>query len=289
MSNRIAFLIAGVLVLGAVLLAVRGTSAPDVAPPEPIPTEPPAPTHPWKDAELQAGPDGLQWAVLSEGSGASPQAGDLVELDVKGWVASLERSFVDTSGRPLRVVVGENDLVDGLEKTVVVMRPGETRQVHVPAALGYGQTGQPPQIPRDADLVYELTLRSVSDTLAVPDAPPDVAAEQAVDGTPGVRIGVVSPGTGPVVKPGDRVTLHFTTWLEDGTFVDSSISTHRAITIRAGEGNMYAGLDAAILGMQAGEVRKAVIPPEHAFGERGRGPVPGNATLILEIRVAEVQ
>ena len=48
----------------------------------------------------------------------------------------------------------------------------------------------------------------------------------------------------------------------------------------------------ALLGIaceDAGEGRKAVIPPEHAFGERGRGPVPGNATLILEIRVAEVQ
>lgn len=289
MSNRILFAIAGVLVLGAVLLAVRGTSTPDVAPPEPIPTEPPEPAHPWQDAALDPGPDGLQVAVLKEGAGDPPVAGDLVELEVKGWVASLERQFVDTSGRPLRVVVGDGDLVAGLEKTVLAMKPGETRQVHVPSALGYGQTGNPPEIPRDADLVYEVTLVSVADALEVPESPPDVAADQPVEGAAGAMYGVVKAGDGPAVKAGDTVTLHFTTWLEDGTFVDSSIAMHRPITITAGKGEMYAGLDAALIGMQAGEVRKAVIPAAHAFGEKGRGPVPGGATLVLEIRVSDVK
>ncbi len=289
MSNRIAFLIAGVLVLGAVLLAVRGTSTPDTAPPEPIPSEAPEPEHPWRDADLKPGPDGLQSAVLKEGAGTPPVAGDLVELEVKGWLASLEREFVDTSGRPLRVVVGENGLVAGLEKTVLAMKPGETRQVHVPSALGYGQTGQPPEIPRDADLVYEVTLLSVDEALEVPESPPEVAADQPVEGADGVMIGIVKEGSGPAAKAGDTVTMHFTTWLEDGTFVDSSIALHRPIAIEVGKGQMYAGLDAALVGMKAGEVRKAVVPPQHAFGEKGRGPVPANATLVLEIRVSKVE
>ncbi len=51
---------------------------------------------------------------------------------------------------------------------------------------------------------------------------------------------------------------------------------------------MYSGLEAVVTGMKAGERRVAIVPPEMGFGAKGRGPVPANATLILEVRLIAI-
>ena len=44
-----------------------------------------------------------------------------------------------------------------------------------------------------------------------------------------------------------------------------------------------------MLGMRVGGLRRIVIPPDCAYGETGRGAIPPDATLVLEVELLEVR
>ncbi|CAJ1078719.1 peptidyl-prolyl cis-trans isomerase FKBP7-like [Xyrichtys novacula] len=55
-----------------------------------------------------------------------------------------------------------------------------------------------------------------------------------------------------------------------------------------GVGQIIKGLDMGMEGMCVGEKRKITVPPALAFGEKGKHPVPPNATVIFEVEVYSV-
>jgi len=120
---------------------------------------------------------------------------------------------------------------------------------------------------------------------AVASAPPRAEPDREVDG---VQIAVLQEGEGPVASDGDRVLLHFTTWLMDGKRVSSTQQKGRPVGVKLGDGALLPGLESTVRGMKAGERRKAVIPPEKAFGAQGRGPIPPNSSVIVEVVLLEI-
>ncbi len=73
-----------------------------------------------------------------------------------------------------------------------------------------------------------------------------------------------------VIKKGDRVAIHFTGRLENGTVFDSSHG-REPLEFEAGGEQMMPGLSKAVVGMHIGEAKTVTIPPEEAFGERREG------------------
>lgn len=68
------------------------------------------------------------------------------------------------------------------------------------------------------------------------------------------------------VKPGDRVKVHYTGILVDGTEFDSS-RNREPLEFKLGEGEMLPDFEEAILGMREGEHKTITIPCESAYGE----------------------
>lgn len=68
-------------------------------------------------------------------------------------------------------------------------------------------------------------------------------------------------------EKGDTVKVHYTGKLEDGTIFDSS-REREPLEFTIGEGKVIPGLEAAVIGMEAGESKSATVPPEDAYGER---------------------
>ncbi|MFV1917296.1 MAG: FKBP-type peptidyl-prolyl cis-trans isomerase [Patescibacteria group bacterium] len=97
-------------------------------------------------------------------------------------------------------------------------------------------------------------------------------------------------GSGDEAKDGNKVTLHYTGTLTDGTKFDSSLDRDEPFTFILGEGEVIKGWDQGVAGMKVGGKRKLTIPPELGYGDRGAGDdIPPGATLIFEVELLKVE
>lgn len=74
------------------------------------------------------------------------------------------------------------------------------------------------------------------------------------------------------VKPGDKITLHFTLRLPEGGLVTTTRSS-KPMTVTLGETALVEGLQEGILGMNEGESKTIVVPPEKGYGARNEKKV----------------
>jgi peptidylprolyl isomerase len=68
------------------------------------------------------------------------------------------------------------------------------------------------------------------------------------------------------VQDGDKVSLHYTGTLNDGTVFDSS-EGGQPLNFTVGSGEVIQGFDDGVRGMEVGETRDISIPPEQAYGD----------------------
>ena len=68
-------------------------------------------------------------------------------------------------------------------------------------------------------------------------------------------------------KKGDSVKIHYTGSLEDGTQFDSSVGLE-PLEFTLGSGQVIAGFDEAVMGMEPGEKKHVTVPAHKAYGER---------------------
>ena len=105
-----------------------------------------------------------------------------------------------------------------------------------------------------------------------------------------LQIDDLKAGRGPAARPGQRITVHYSGWLEDGTRFDSSHERGKPFSFRLGAGNVIKGWDEGVPGMKVGGKRMLIIPPALAYGEKGSGSgkVPPNATLLFEVELIKL-
>ena len=97
-------------------------------------------------------------------------------------------------------------------------------------------------------------------------------------------------GEGDAAKAGDRVSVHYTGWLEGGKKFDSSLDRNEPFVFPLGEGRVIKGWDIGVEGMKVGGKRKLVIPSHLGYGSRGAGGViPPNATLVFEVELLAIR
>jgi peptidylprolyl isomerase len=90
-----------------------------------------------------------------------------------------------------------------------------------------------------------------------------------------------------LTKPGDTVYVHYTGRLQStGKEFDSSLKRGEPISFQLGAGRVIRGWDEGIQGMQIGEKRQLIIPPDLGYGARGAGnDIPPNATLVFDVEL----
>lgn len=86
----------------------------------------------------------------------------------------------------------------------------------------------------------------------------------------------IPPGAVVAAKAGDRVKVHYTCKLEDGS-VFATTRNKEAREFVIGTTAVIPGLQAAVIGMTPGERKTVVIPPEQAYG-----PYHGEMTAALD-------
>lgn len=97
-------------------------------------------------------------------------------------------------------------------------------------------------------------------------------------------------GNGASPTRGQKVIVHYTGWLTDGTKFDSSVDRGRPFDFIIGQGQVIKGWDEGVATMKIGGKRKLTIPAELGYGARGAGGlIPPGATLIFEVELLGVQ
>lgn len=84
-------------------------------------------------------------------------------------------------------------------------------------------------------------------------------------------------------KVTDIVTVHYEGKLLDGTVFDSSYARGKPATFPLNR--LVKGWQIAIPQMGVGEIIEIAIPADLAYGPVGRGPIPGNATLVFKVEL----
>ena len=103
---------------------------------------------------------GLQYEVLTEGTGKSPKATDKVRCHYEGRLT--DGSVCDSSyqrGEPADF--GLNQVIAGWTEGVQLMKEGAKYRFHIPYLLGYGERGAGASIPPYATLVFDVELIKV--------------------------------------------------------------------------------------------------------------------------------
>ncbi len=68
-----------------------------------------------------------------------------------------------------------------------------------------------------------------------------------------------------MASDGDTVKVHYTGKLDDGTIFDTSVE-REPLEFTIGTGQTIPGFEAAVRGMQVGQVKTVTIPAEEAYG-----------------------
>ena len=97
-------------------------------------------------------------------------------------------------------------------------------------------------------------------------------------------------GTGKSPLKGDKVIVHYTGKLLDGSIFDSSVERDEPFKFPLGMGRVIKGWDEGIASMKVGGKRILTIPPILGYGERGAGDrIPPNSTLIFEVELIDIK
>lgn len=114
-----------------------------------------------KKPEVKTTASGLQYQVLTEGTGAKPTASDKVRVHYKGTLLDGE-TFDDSYARGEPVEFALAQVVPGWQEGLQLMPVGSKYKLWIPGKLGYGEQGTPGgPIGPNATLVFEVELLDV--------------------------------------------------------------------------------------------------------------------------------
>jgi FK506-binding protein 2 len=58
--------------------------------------------------------------------------------------------------------VGTGEVIAAWDQALQLMKKGSKLRILVPSQLGYGEQGSPPEIPRNARLIFDIELLEIS-------------------------------------------------------------------------------------------------------------------------------
>lgn len=94
-------------------------------------------------------------------------------------------------------------------------------------------------------------------------------------------------GAGELPVKGEKVIVHYSGYLENGTKFDSSYDRNKPFSFTLGTGQVIAGWDEGVGLLKKGTKAILRIPPNLGYGQRKIGSIPQNSTLYFEIELLE--
>lgn len=105
---------------------------------------------------------GMTYITMKEGTGEMAKPGQTVKVDYVGRLENGTKFDASTDrGVPFEFKIGVGRVIKGWDEGIPGMKIGEKRKLIIPAHMGYGAAGQPPTIPANSTLIFEVDLHEV--------------------------------------------------------------------------------------------------------------------------------
>jgi len=105
---------------------------------------------------------GMIMEDLVVGTGTVAKKGNGIGMYYRGWLKSNNKQFdACQSGKPFKFKLGARQVISGWDLGVAGMKEGGKRRLTIPASLGYGSSGAPPDIPSNAILCFDVECKFV--------------------------------------------------------------------------------------------------------------------------------
>jgi FKBP-type peptidyl-prolyl cis-trans isomerase FklB len=106
-------------------------------------------------------PSGLQYKIVKDGAGASPQATDNVTVHYRGTLID-GTEFDSSHKRNQPAIFRVNGVIRGWTEALQIMKPEAKWLLFIPAKLAYGERGTGSAIPPNSALIFEVELLKVN-------------------------------------------------------------------------------------------------------------------------------
>jgi peptidylprolyl isomerase len=246
-----------------------------------------------KAPELLKTASGLQYKITTRGCGVLAQKGDLVKVHYTGKLTN--DTVFDSSvkrNQPFEFKLGKGQVIKGWDEGIALLHVGDKATFILPPDLGYGAQGAG-AIPANSTLVFDVELLDLKPGLKK-------WVTKGMDTTKtasGLKI-IFYPYTKPsaaalagasdIPVKGDKVKVHYSGFLLDGSLFDSSVERDQPFEFTLGQGMVIKGWDEALALMHKGQKAEIILPYTLAYGERGHPPViPAKATLVFDVELID--
>lgn len=100
---------------------------------------------------------GLQYEMITEGTGKTPTADDIVEVKYKG--TTIDGKVFDEQKEPIKFPL--NSIIPGWTEGLQLMKEGGKAKFFIPSDLAYGEMGAGDVIPPNSTLIFDIELVKV--------------------------------------------------------------------------------------------------------------------------------
>jgi peptidylprolyl isomerase len=116
--------------------------------------------------------DGLNYVIMTKGTGAIPTAGETVTVNYSGFLLNsngtigteFDSNTDPTFGHvtPFSFTLGAGQVIAGWDEAFALLPVGTVAQLIIPPSLAYGSAGSGTSIPPNSILVFNVTLVSAT-------------------------------------------------------------------------------------------------------------------------------
>lgn len=276
-------------------------------------------------------PSGLKFKVVKKGDGVLPKPGEVVVFKFK-FIDSKDSTWAETKGgMPAAVLTNDSTALpseDGMTQMLRMVSRGDSVLVSMPLTKFFKDLVKAP-IPQGVDSTLTLTYRIRIDTIMSQESftayqtevmknlsskqlAADIAiidkylADKGIDAIKlesGLRYVITQPGTGENAKSGQTVSVHYSGYLLDGQYFDSSVQSvaeekglynpmrqYVPYDVTIDQTGVIQGWHEALKYMSSGAKGTFYIPSTLAYGPQQRSEViKENSILVFDLEVTSIK